>query len=246
MSNRQISKCPRLELTRPAAALGFAAFLALSGTGAHAQAPAPYAAMAPLEQYLMSDRAKEIAQARGAAPASVSSDAEVLVLTRTGYVSAAPGKNGFVCMVQRSWFSGLEDGEFWNPKERSPICFNRQAAHSVLPMFLKRTQWVLAGLSRAQIIARTHAAIAAGQIRAPAAGAITFMMAKDAYLSDQVGGGWHPHVMFFTPRMSTADWGANLPGSPVMGAAAGADPYAVFYVPVPAWSDGTPDARRKM
>jgi hypothetical protein len=47
-----------------------------------------YAKMAPLEQYLMRDEKSEIALARSAAPASISDEAEVLVLGRTGYRTA--------------------------------------------------------------------------------------------------------------------------------------------------------------
>src|SRR3974390_2570689 len=43
-----------------------------------ANAKAPYATMAPLDQYLMSDRDAEIALARSAAPPSVAKDATVL------------------------------------------------------------------------------------------------------------------------------------------------------------------------
>ncbi len=85
--------------------------------------PPTYAVMAPLEQYLIPNRADEIAQALHAAPASIANDADVV-----------KGRNSFVCLVQRSWFSGLTDNEFWNPRERAPICFNPQAARTVLPV----------------------------------------------------------------------------------------------------------------
>jgi hypothetical protein len=42
--------------------------------------------------------------------------------------------------------------------------------------------------------------------------------------------------------MPAADWGAGLPGTNVFGAAdPGVDPYTLFFVPVGAWSDGSPD-----
>jgi hypothetical protein len=215
------------------------ACLGLAGLGA-AEA-APYPAMAPVSEYLIADRDAEIALARSAAPASVSADAEVLVLGPHGYVSAVPGKNGFVCLVERAWFSGLADDGFWNPRLRAPICFNRQGARSVLPTFLTRTTWALAGVSQAEMLARTREAVARGRIPAPEAGALTFMMSKDGYLGDDAGGPWHPHVMFFMPPMPLADLGANLPGTRVFGTDAGVDPYTMLYVPVAAWSDGTPD-----
>jgi hypothetical protein len=213
------------------------------GAPGFAGAQTAYPSMAPIEQYLSSSPAAEIAQARAAAPPSISNDAEILTLGAHGYETAVKGKNGFVCMVQRSWDSGLDDDEFWNPKGRAPICFNPAGARSVLPGFLKRTQWVLSGLSRAEIKEHLKAAVAANEIPAPEVGTITFMLAKDAYHSDRVHGPWHPHLMFFLPRMSVADWGANLPGSQVMGGTGSIEPYTVFFVPVAKWSDGTPDTQ---
>src|ERR1700690_82817 len=70
---------------------------------------APYLTMAPLEQYLMEDQKSEIALAQSAAPESISRDAEVMVLGRHGYETAIKGKNGFVCIVERSWTAPLDD-----------------------------------------------------------------------------------------------------------------------------------------
>jgi hypothetical protein len=197
--------------------------------------------MAPLDQYLIADPAAEIALARTAAPPGVSGDAEVLVLGPKGYVTGAKGKNGFVCMVQRAWFSGVEDDGFWNPKLRAPICYNAPAARSVLPVFLTRTEWVMAGASQEEIAKRTRAALAAGTIPVPEAGTISFMMSKEGYLGDGPHGPWRPHLMFYMAPMPTADWGADLPGTGVYGAEAGVDPWTIFFVPVATWSDGTPD-----
>jgi hypothetical protein len=80
----------------------------------------PYAAMAPLDQYLMRDEKSEIALARSAAPASISDEAEVMVLGRTGYRTAVKGTNGFLCIVERSWGAATDHPEFWNPKMRAP------------------------------------------------------------------------------------------------------------------------------
>src|ERR1700751_2163810 len=75
---------------------------------AHAQnAKRLYSTMAPLDQYLM-ERNAEIAMARSAAPESISRDAEVRILGRHGYESAVKGKNGFVCLVERSWMSPFD------------------------------------------------------------------------------------------------------------------------------------------
>jgi hypothetical protein len=120
-----------------------------------AQSKNLYPSMAPLDQYLISDRNVEIALARSAAPDSISHDAKVLVLGSHGYETAVEGKNGFVCLVERGWmgpFDGDFAANFWNPKIRGPICYNPPAARSVLPLAYKRTELILAGQSKAQII----------------------------------------------------------------------------------------------
>lgn len=109
-----------------------------------------YPSMAPVEQYLMADRAAEIALARSAAPDSISLDAAVMVLGRHGYETAVQGKNGFVCVVERSWTAPLDDPNFWNPKLRGPICFNPAAAHTYLPRTFKKTELILAGQTKEQ------------------------------------------------------------------------------------------------
>jgi hypothetical protein len=229
--------------TRAQTAAGLAAALIAglaTGAARAENAGGSYPVMAPLDAYLIPDQAAEIAQARAAAPPSISNDAEVMVLGREGFVTAAKGTNGFVCLVQRGWFAGFNDDVFWNPRERTPICFNPQGARSVLPLFLERTRWAIAGASKDEIIARTRAEIAANTFPTPEVGVITYMMAKSMY-GVHAQGPWHPHLMFFVPKTSNADWGANLPGSPVLGDSDGVQPYTLFFVPVAYWSDGTPD-----
>jgi hypothetical protein len=201
----------------------------------------PYEVMAPIEQYSVASPSEEIALARSAAPASISGDAEVMTLGSHGYETASRGRNGFVCLVERSWAAGLGDAEFWNPRLRGPICFNPPAARSVLPGYLERTGWVLAGVSRTQIIERTRREVAAHTYRLPELGAMAFMLSRQSYLGEK-NGHWHPHLMLFMQRIDPASWGANLEGSPVF-VAQGVDPEPVttYFVPVQKWSDGTPD-----
>jgi hypothetical protein len=198
-----------------------------------------YPAMAPLAQYQLASASEEVALARTAAPMSISGDAKVLTLGDHGYETAMTGKNGFVCLVERSWGAGFDDAEFWNPKIRSPICFNPAAAGTILPGYLARTEWVLAGTSKSDMIARTRAAIASNRFVMPEPGAMCYMMSKQAYLSD-ANGHWHPHLMFFLAHSDSAAWGANLDGSPIFAAQGDPDPVTTFLVPVIKWSDGTP------
>ena len=199
-----------------------------------------YREMAPVEQYRIANRDDEIALARSAAPPSISGNAEVLVLGSHGYETAVKGKNGFVCFVQRSWAAGFDAPEFWNPKIRGPNCFNPPAVRTELPQNLERTEWVLAGATRQQMIERTRAAVARHDFKAPEAGALSFMLSKNGYLGDEAGGPWLPHVMFFLPHGQTENWGANKEGSPIIGQDAGALESTVLFIPVRSWSDGSP------
>jgi hypothetical protein len=105
----------------------------------------------------MTDRNAEIALARSAAPEAISRDATILVLGRHGYETAVEGKNGFVCAVERAWMGPFDGTEFWNPKVRGPLCFNPPATRSVLPITYKRTEMIMAGKSKAQIVAALKA-----------------------------------------------------------------------------------------
>jgi hypothetical protein len=196
--------------------------------------------MAPVDQYLMADRNSEITLARSAAPESISRDAEVLVLGRHGYETAAQGKNGFVCVVERSWMSPIDDPGFWNPKLRGPLCLNAAAARSYLPRTIKRTELILAGRTKAQMVEAMTAAIDKKELPTMEPGAMCYMLSKQGYLSDQ-GGHWHPHLMFFVSQVDPAAWGAGLPGSPILAFNDTWEQLITFLVPVRVWSDGTPD-----
>jgi hypothetical protein len=213
----------------------------LLGTAWQAQAQdpkTPYPSMAPLDQYLMEPNA-EIALARSAAPESISYDAEVMVLGRHGYETAVKGKNGFVCLVWRSWAAGIDDPDFWNSKLRAPVCFNPPAARFNVPLTLKRTELVLAGRSQSQMFADISTALDRRELPALEPGAMCYMLSKQGYLSDR-DGHWHPHLMFFVPLADPASWGTGLPGSPVVVAFTDTpERHTVFLIAVAKWSDGS-------
>jgi hypothetical protein len=224
------------------AAKGMALILVL-GTVWHATAQdskTPYPNMAPLEQYLMADQKSEIALAQSAAPESISRDATVMVLGRHGYETAIEGKNGFVCIVERSWTAPIDDPNFWNPKLRGPICFNPAAVRSYLPRTIKKTELILAGRTKAQMVEAVTAAIEKKQLPAMEPGAMCYMLSKQGYLDDHAGH-WHPHLMFFISDADPAAWGANLPGSPVIAVNDTWEHLTTFLIPVRRWSDGTAD-----
>lgn len=203
--------------------------------------PGAYPAMAPLVQYLISDRAAEIALARSAAPPAVSGDASVLVLGQHGYETAVAGRNGFTCLVERAWMNAFDNVEFWNPKMRAPVCYNAAATQSVLPYTLYRTTLVLKGTTKPQLLEQIRAAVSHKQLTTPQIGAMSYMMSRKGYLADGAGA-WHSHVMFHIPKTDSATWGADLDGSPVIvdtDHTEVPEPQTIFMVTVDHWSDGT-------
>ena len=178
---------------------------------------------------------------RSAAPESISREAEVLVLGRRGFETAVKGKNGFVCVVERSWTSAA-DADFWSPKVRTPICYNAAAAHSLLPRNLKRTDLILAGRTQAQTDETIAAAVDKKELPAMEPGAMCYMMSKQGYGGDSVKH-WPPPLMFYYSQTDPATWGANLPGSPIL---AMSDEHehptehlTMFSIAVQGWSDET-------
>lgn len=214
------------------------------------EAATPYPTMAPVEQYLM-DRAAEIALARSAAPDAISHDASVIVLTRHGYETAVEGKNGWVCWVGRGWLAMFDNPEFWNPKVRAADCLNPPAARSILPYAYKRTELLLAGHSKPEVIAAIKAAIDKKELPSLEPGTFSYMMSKGSYLTDNSGHNL-PHVMFYETAKDGAVWGANLANSPVMSVnywymsaesypqLKSFPPLSVFLIGADKWSDGTP------
>jgi hypothetical protein len=191
----------------------------------------PYPNMAPIAQYRM-DRDAEIALARTAAPASISRDAEIMVLGKKNFETAVKGKNGFVCAVGRAFAGPLSNPEFWNPRNRSPICYNLAAARSLWPYAMKQTGLALAGASRPQIADAIRTAVARKELGPPEPGSMAYMMSKEAYLTDR-GGHNLAHVMFELPRdgvlRDNSSFFVSWDPAPVI----------EFNVPVGQWSDGT-------
>ncbi len=194
-------------------------------------AKSPYPSMAPIAQYRMS-RDAEIAMARTAAPASISHDAEIMVLGQKNFETAVKGKNGFVCAVGRAFGGPLNNPEFWNPKNRSPICYNPAAVRSLWAYAVKQTGMALAGATKAQIADAIRAAVAKKELGVPESGSMAYMMSKEAYLTDQ-GGHNLAHLMFEIPRNGVLQ---DDPDSFVSWEPA---PVIEFNVPVGQWSDGS-------
>jgi hypothetical protein len=104
----------------------------------------------------------------------------------------------------------------------------------VLPQIVERTEWVLAGVSKAQMQVRAKTSAAAN--RPPEPVSFGYMMSKEQYVSD-TGHAWHPHLMFYQAHAEAADWGADLPGSPVFSSEG--EPVTMYFIPLAKWSDGS-------
>jgi hypothetical protein len=123
----------------------------------------------------MPDKDSEIALARSAAPKSISDGAEVMLLGPEGYTTAVKGRNGFLCIAERSWGAASDVSDFWNPKVRAPICFNPPAAKTFVPIFLMKTKLVLAGKSKTEIVEATASALDRKGLPALEPGAMCYM-----------------------------------------------------------------------
>ncbi len=223
-------------------AVAFLVQLCLPGATPQALAQAEkaaYPAMAPVDAYMIADRNAEIVLARSAAPASIANAAEVMVLGKSGFTTAVKGTNGFLCLVERSWAQATDEPEFWNPKMRAPICFNRAAATTFVPIFLMKTRLVLEGKSKAEILAATSAALDKKELPAVEPGAMCYMMSKQQYLNDSVTN-WHPHVMIFASGEAAKSWGADKDDSPIMFSNDPQERATIFMFWVGNWSDGSP------
>ena len=200
---------------------------------------ASYPAAAPLDQYLIPAKEAEVDLARSAAPAAITDGAAILVLTKDGYVTAAKGGNGFVCLVARSWAKSTDDAEFWSPRVRAPMCLNAPAAKTYLPIVLMKTHLVLAGKSKVEIGRAVKAAFDSKELVALEPNAMCYMMSKQQYLSDD-DMHWRPHMMWYVPGDAAKSWEANLAGGPAMAGYVPEDRMTVFMLGVAKWSDGTP------
>jgi hypothetical protein len=185
----------------------------------------------------MADHAAEISLARTAAPEAISRDAEVQILGRHGFETAVNGKNGFVCIVGRSWTSAA-DADFGDRRVRVPMCMNAAAARSYFLRVARIAEMALAGHTLDQINQAIRAAIAKNDLPPMESGAMCYMMGKQGFGGDSAPH-WPSHLMFFYSDVDPAIWGANLPGSPIIAIADPTEHLTQFVIPAQKWADGT-------
>lgn len=211
----------------------FAAMLPASGLSQGWEAR-----MQSLDPYTM-DEAYEVELARSAAPEHISQDARVLVLRRDGYHEVASGEGGFTCLVERSWSSPIgPHTDFFNPKLRAPICYNAEAARTILGDYLRRTELVLGGSSIGEILAAIERDIGTGALPAPRGLAMSYMLSGGQLLGTETGR-FKPHLMFYVPYTAEEQIGSPPPGCEhiCMFEHAGG-PLSAIIVPVGSMADG--------
>ncbi len=167
--------------------------------------------MQSIDAYLM-DEMFEIMLARSAAPEYVSTDATVLALRADGYRKVRSGTNGFTCLVERSWSSPIgPHQDFFNPKLRAPICYNAEAARTIMGDYLRRTELAMAGQSIGEIEQTIERDIGTGRLRAPQGLAMSYMLSGGQLLGTNAGR-FKPHLMFYIPYASSEQLGSPPPG----------------------------------
>jgi len=123
---------------------------------------------------------------------------------------------------------------------RVPMCVNAAAAHSYLLRITKITNLALAGRTLAQVNETMTTAIAKKEFPPMEPGSMCYMMSKQGFGGDSAPH-WPSHLMFFFSDTDPAAWGANLPGSPVVGIADTSEHLTQFVIQTQRWSDGTDD-----
>jgi hypothetical protein len=118
------------------------------------------------------------------------------------------------------------------------MCLNAAAARTYFLRVTRSTDLAMAGQTLAQVNAAIAAAVAKKELPPMESGSIGYMMGKQGFGGD-VAPHWPSHIMFFYSDTDPAVWGANLPGSPIMGFADPDERMTSFVIPVAKWSDGT-------
>ena len=197
--------------------------------------------------YLINE-AEEIALSRSAAPASISDNANILVLQLDGsYETAVEGSNQWTCFTGRSWTAPavFEDGKrVWSernfdPSIKAPQCFNAAATPAMLKIHRIATWHFMQGATTDQVDLAIGHAIASGKVAAPETGAMSYMFSPRQVLTPD-GGRFHPHVMLYLPYVTQESYGEGNPMQGVPMVTESGSLFATTVILSSHWSDGTP------
>jgi hypothetical protein len=143
--------------------------------------------------------AEEIALAMSAAPAEVSSRADIYVLRGTKFVKAKAGTNGCACMVGRDSHAG----------SAYPICYDQEGARTTLWREIMQSSLRAKGATEAEIEKAVAAAYASGELKRPTRPALAYMLSPQQVLFSSPNaqgrrvGAWWPHLMLLMPGTVT-------------------------------------------
>jgi hypothetical protein len=179
-----------------------------------------------------------------AAPAEVSSKADVYVLRGTDFVKVKTGTNGCACMVGRDSHEG----------SRYPICFDQEATKTTMLREIKEASLRAKGTSEADIRRIVDAAYKSGDLRMPSRPAMAYMMSPNQVLFSSPEargvrvGAWSPHLMLMMPDVAPSQLGLADSASSVdiIQIRREGNHHAELVVKVPTWSDGTPVVRKAL
>jgi hypothetical protein len=143
----------------------------------------------------------QIQLALSAAPPAVSQHATVYVLSRTGYVKAREGNNGFTCLVEREYPTSME-----------PECFDRETSNTTLRarMYLEAER--AKGRSDEQIQKEIEAGYKSGRFKASRKPGIIYMLSDSNYVFDPSQKKiihFPGHLMFPAPYITAKDLGSE-------------------------------------
>ena len=161
-------------------------------------------------------RELEITYALSALPPHLRGGATVYVLDLTkGYVVARKGTNGFSCIVARTEYSREDFGNGLFV----PVGYDAEGAKSYLPVYFDVAQLRIEGkLSPADVKRLVEKRFTDGVYHSPGRPGIAYMVAPiiTAYHSPgskEVMTAVMPHLMFYAPNLTAADFG----GGPLRG-----------------------------
>lgn len=180
-------------------------------------------------EYVRLVESEEISLARSAAPDVVSDKATIWVLREGRYEVAVEGTNQNHCFVARS-----------QPKSLEPICYDDEAAATILPWEFEYLVLRLAGKSEDEMELALAEAIGSGELPMPSRPAMSYMMSSAQRLYDpesgRSAGNWKPHLMLYIPYLTEQGIGLSEATGILQVARAGT-PMAHLIVVVPDFVD---------
>ena len=179
--------------------------------------------------YVELSAGEEIALARSAGPDEISAQATIWRLQSHEYVVAQKGSNGNHCFVMRSMPQSLE-----------PICYDAEAAATVLPWEFEFFRLRMEGKSPEEVDLALATALGSGELQAPSRPAMSYMLSSGQRLFDpesgRSAGNWKPHLMLYVPYLTIEDVGLTQP-TPSMFVFKSGTPMAHLIIVVPDFVD---------